>query len=124
MYKKTNTILSIKKLKPYRQSLRNNATKAERFLWFFLKGNQFENRKFRRQQSIGYYIVDFYCASEKLCIELDGEAHYTEEGKKYDIERTKYVQEQGYQVIRFENKIVLEKIEYVLEEIKNKFLCI
>ncbi|MCX8480684.1 MAG: endonuclease domain-containing protein, partial [Sediminibacterium sp.] len=118
MYKKTNTILSIKKLKPYRQSLRNNATKAERFLWFFLKGNQFENRKFRRQQSIGYYIVDFYCASEKLCIELDGEAHYTEEGIKYDIERTKYVQEQGYQVIRFENKIVLEKIEYVLEEIK------
>ena len=117
------TILNIKEVKQLRQELRNNSTKAEKFLWFFLKGSQLENRKFRRQQSIGYYIVDFYCSTEKLCIELDGEAHYTELGKKKDAERTRYLNDQGYQVIRFENKIVLEKIEFVLNEIKNKFIC-
>ena len=63
-------IFNRKSLKPRRQDLRNNPTQAEAFLWGFLKHSQLEDKKFRRQASIGSYIVDFYCPSEKLVIEL------------------------------------------------------
>ena len=105
-------------LEPYRKVLRNNLTSAEATLWFFLKGSKLEGRKFRRQHSFGNYILDFYCPSKKLAIELDGAHHFTEEGLKYDTERTKFLNEGGIKVIRFENKLVFEDLEGVLEEIK------
>ncbi|MEL6536768.1 MAG: DUF559 domain-containing protein, partial [Bacteroidota bacterium] len=64
-----------KYLKERRQALRNNLTSAEATLWIFLKGRQLEGKKFRRQPSIGNYIVDFYCPEEQLVIELDGGLH-------------------------------------------------
>lgn len=64
-----------KHLKDFRKELRNNSTKAESRLWKVLRKRQLEGRKFRRQHSIGNYIVDFYCPEEKLIVELDGAIH-------------------------------------------------
>ncbi len=77
-------------LKQFRKKLRNNSTSAEAILWTYLKQKQLEGRKFRRQQSIGHYIVDFYCPAEKLVIELDGADHFWEEGIQHDFNRTEY----------------------------------
>ena len=68
-----------------------------------------------------FYILDFYCPSQKLAIELDGEGHFTEEGKSKDEERTKFLNEYGIKVIRFENKLVFERTEWLLDEIKKNF---
>jgi very-short-patch-repair endonuclease len=64
--------------KEYRRRLRNNLTPAEATLWLALKNKQLAGRRFKRQVSINHYIVDFYCPSEKLVIELDGENQYQE----------------------------------------------
>lgn len=108
-------------LKEFRKELRNNATPAEKTLWRFLKNKQLQGRKFRRQFSVGNYILDFYCTSEKLCIELDGAGHYNDAGFEYDQERTLFLNNLGIRVIRFENKEVFEALESVLECIKNAF---
>ena len=110
-----------KYLTPFRKSLRNNLTPAEAFLWTLLKNSQLDNRKFRRQHSVGNYILDFYCPSERLAIELDGEFHFTPEGIEYDKTRTEYINGLNINVIRFENKLVFENTDWVLMEIKNNF---
>jgi len=110
-----------KELKQFRKDLRNNGTPAEATLWKYLQRKQLEGRKFRRQHSIGNYILDFYCPSEKLCVELDGSQHYEEERLKYDEERTAYLNSLDTKVIRFENEMVFEDLEGVLESIKNEF---
>ncbi len=107
-------------LKQNRKNLRNNATAAEATLWNFLKGSQQEGKKFRRQHSIGNYIVDFYCPSEKLVIELDGAGHFTTSGYERDEERTKYLNSVGIRVLRFENDEVFRATEAVLERIKQE----
>ncbi|MDO8549513.1 MAG: endonuclease domain-containing protein [Ignavibacteria bacterium] len=114
-------IFNRKNLKPRRKELRNNMTFAEVLLWNELKQSKLANRKFRRQQSIGYYIVDFYCPEEHLIIELDGKEHFTDKGKKYDEGRTKYLKSLSLKVLRFENNEVLLNMEYVLKRIKENF---
>ena len=109
-------------LKQFRRALRNNSTSAEAVLWTYLKEKQLEGRKFRRQHSIGNYIVDFYCPCEQLVIELDGENHFWEDGLQQDINRSNYLHTIGIRVIRFENKWIFEDIEFVLREISNQFL--
>ena len=108
-------------LKVFRKNLRNNSTSAEATLWLKLKNSQQDGRKFRRQHSVGAYILDFYCPAEKLCIELDGADHYTGNGEAYDEERTKYLNSLNIRVIRFENKEVFQAIEYVLGRIRSCF---
>lgn len=108
-------------LKQFRKELRNNSTSAEATLWKFLKGKQLEGRKFRRQHSVENYILDFYCPSEKLAIELDGADHFTSAAYEYDLERTAVLESHGIKVIRFENCEVFESMEAVLEMIKNNF---
>jgi very-short-patch-repair endonuclease len=108
-------------LKERRKSLRNNLTPAEILLWTFIGGEKLEGRKFRRQHSIDYYIVDFYCPAEQLVIELDGKHHFTEEGLKYDAERTKHLNSLKIRVIRFENDEVFQNVEAVLSVIKKHF---
>jgi very-short-patch-repair endonuclease len=110
-----------KYLKTYRRELRNNSTKAERMLWKALQKNQLEGRKFRRQQSIENYIVDFYCPTEKLIIELDGEIHNNPVNQNYDDERTIKLKELGFKVLRFENNLVFEQTDMVLQAIKDAF---
>ena len=114
-------IHNIPTLKEKRRELRQNLTPAEASLWSVLKNKQLEGRKFRRQHSVGNYILDFYCASEKLCLELDGAYHYTPMQDRYDTERTTYLNSLGIKVVRFENKEVFEHIDRVLDEIKNNF---
>jgi|SRR5690606_5325770 len=110
-----------KYLEKFRKKLRNEGTSAEAFLWRYLKGSQFEGRKFRRQHSITNYIVDFYCPSEKLIIELDGQVHFNEAAQEYDQKRQKELEDLGFKVIRFENKMVFDFLPSVLQEIKDNF---
>lgn len=110
-----------KNLENFRKELRNNATPAEASLWSYLSKSKLEGRKFRRQHSINNYIVDFFCPSERLIIELDGEGHFTANGQEKDNIRTKYLENLDYKVIRFENKMVFENLPSVLMEIKNNF---
>jgi very-short-patch-repair endonuclease len=110
-----------KALLEFRKSLRNNSTSAEVTLWTYLQKRQLEGRKFRRQHSVGNYILDFYCPSERLCVELDGAGHFTEEGMKNDEERTRYLNSFDIRVIRFENQDVFNHINNVLEAIKSNF---
>ncbi|GAA4298901.1 endonuclease domain-containing protein [Nibribacter koreensis] len=105
-------------LKEYRKSLRDKLTPAEAFLWSYLKGSQLAGRKFRRQHSVGFYILDFYCPSERIAIELDGAHHYTEAGQENDMERTAFLNNLYIKVLRFENKDVFDHTETILEEIK------
>jgi len=107
--------------KGFRQQLRQNLTPAEAFLWNQLKSKKLEGKRFTKQHSIGQYIVDFYCASEKLVIELDGEIHNNPDAQDYDLIRTKLLSALGYKVIRFENRMVFENLSSVLKEIKDNF---
>ncbi len=75
----------------------------------------------RRQHSVGNYILDFYCPSEKLAIELDGEVHYGDAARVYDYERRLFLEYYGIKVLRFENKKVFEDLEWMLDVIKNNF---
>lgn len=110
-----------KELIQFRKKLRNNSTPAEAFLWRHLKAKKLNGRRFNRQHSIKNYIVDFYCAAEKLVIELDGAVHQSPQAQEYDKKRTEILNGLGYTVIRFENKMVFENLESVLSEISEHF---
>ena len=101
-----------------RKELRKNQTKAEQILWWYLKGERL-GIKFRRQHSIGGYILDFICKEKRLIIELDGEIHNKKENKEYDTIRDKYFIELEYSVLRFSNKQIEESIKEVIEKIKS-----
>ena len=107
-------------LKVYRAELRNKSTSAEVTLWNFLKNSQL-GRKFRRQHSIGNYITDFCCPSEKIIIELDGNVHGEYSQIEKDEIRAKYLEDLGFRILRFENRLVFQEPDYVLNEIKNVF---
>ena len=102
-------------LKQYAQTLRKNQTKEERLLW-----NAFLRKyphQFRRQYTIGNYIVDFYCHSANLVVELDGSQHHESDGAVYDRQRTSYLESQGIQVLRFSNLDVTRRFQDVCAEI-------
>lgn len=90
-------------------------TSAETKLWTILRNRQLDGYKFRRQKPIGRFIVDFFCDDAKLVIEIDGDTHAGREG--YDINRTKWLENEGYQVIRFKNDDILTNLENVAREI-------
>jgi len=103
------------KLRDNSRELRKNMTKEERHLWYdFLR---LLPVTVNRQKVIGSYIVDFYCASEKLVIELDGSQHYEEAGKKADMVRDEYLEKQGLRVLRYSNTDVNKSFEAVCEDI-------
>ncbi len=110
-----------KELKPLRRKLRKNLTPAEARLWTYLQGKKLAGRKFRRQHSVGPYILDFFCAAEKLAVELDGQAHDGPIAAKHDAERTAYLAQYGIEVIRFENKTVFEMPDALLHRIQERF---
>ena len=101
--------------KEYRKALRNNMTPAEATLWRALKGRGAGGIKFRRQQSIGSFILDFYCPEYRIGIELDGASH--DYKYEYDEKRTKYLREQGIRILRFSNQQVFTSIQGVVAEI-------
>jgi len=108
-------------LKNLRRQNRSNLTPAEAELWKHLQSGKLEGRKFRRQHSVGNYILDFYCPQEKLGIELDGKNHFSDNGYEADASRTAYLNSLNIRIIRFENKEVFEQLEGVLEEIRQNF---
>ena len=98
-----------------RKDLRNNSTSAESTLWNLLKGKQIMSMKFRRQHSVGPYILDFYCPQMRLCIELDGHEHFTSVGDAQDDIRTEYLlRYHGIQTLRFENSDIFNHTEGVI----------
>lgn len=108
-------------LRDLRKTLRKNLTPAEAAMWNLLKNKQLDGRKFRRQVSIENYIVDFYCAEEKLVIELDGAVHNHPTVAENDQYRDEHLQDLGYIILRFENELVFKQPDRVLEEIEKCF---
>ena len=102
-------------ISPLRKDLKNNQTEAEHILWKQLKANQL-GVKFRRQHIIGRFIADFVCLPAKLIIEADGKIH--ENQKEYDEQRTEYLNEKGFKVIRFTNDEIITNINSVIDKIK------
>ena len=102
-----------------RKELRNNSTPEEILLWLRLKNSQ-TGFKFRRQHSIGGYIVDFYCPAKKLVIEIDGPQHFKKENKEYDKIRSDYFEGLSIKVLRFTNLEVDTETERVMKKIKKK----
>jgi very-short-patch-repair endonuclease len=90
---------------------------VEEHRWLRLRNRQIEGVKFRRQQPMGSYIVDFASFERKLIIEIDGGQHNEERIKERDEERTTRLKERGYEIIRFWNNEVLTNMEGVLERI-------
>lgn len=115
MYKTAEA--NLKSEKELRQTLRNNLTPAEATLWKALKGSQINGLKFRRQHSLGPYVMDFYCPSIRLCVELDGEVHNTYGACLHDSERTRFLNENGITVKRFENDVVYKNINAIIQTI-------
>jgi very-short-patch-repair endonuclease len=97
------------------RALRQQMSNPERRLWYLLRRKQIEGFRFRRQQPIGPYIVDFVCLRERLVIELDGSSHTETQG--YDEARTAWLKARGYCVLRFWNNDVMENQEGVIEKI-------
>ena len=107
-------------LTPIAKALRKRLTDTERLLWRHLRAKQLEGLKFRRQEPIGRYIVDFVCHEKRIVIEVDGGQHSTD--KNRDAERDKWLNKQGYKVLRFWNNEVLKNIQGVLHVIKESCL--
>lgn len=103
-------------MKELARALRKNQTDAERRLWSKLRNRRLGDCKFRRQQVVGPFIVDFLCMEPKLIIELDGGQHA--EQQQRDEQRTRYLQALGYRVLRFWNHEVLGDFDAVLETIQ------
>lgn len=107
-------------LHAFAKELRNNSTDAERHLWRYLRNSQLEGAKFRRQQPIEAYIVDFVCFNKRIVVELDGGQHA--ENPEYDGQRDVCLRRNGFDVLRFWNNEVFENIEGVLEVIRQRCL--
>jgi len=119
-FKRSKTdIHSLPELHTFRTELRNELTPAEARLWAIVKNSQLDGRKFRRQHSVGRYILDFYCPSERLGIELDGKPHFNALSDIYDQERTWFLERLGIKIIRFENKVVFENEDWVIYKIRS-----
>lgn len=106
------------KLKEYAQENRNHPTEAEALLWNVLSGKGLDGFKFRRQHIIGQYIADFVCLDKGIIIELDGHQHSLPPVSEDDVIRTKYLNEEGYSVIRFTNEQVLHNLDNTLGQIR------
>ena len=119
---KKERIYNNKGVKSLRKELRNNSTPAESAMWELLRAGRLDGTKWRRQYSIGKYIVDFYCPKARLCVELDGNTHFTMQGDLYDLERTEYINSLGVSILRFENREIWDNPERVLLTIKDSLV--
>lgn len=107
-------------LTPLAVKLRKNQTDAERKLWSRLRAKRLEDRKWRRQQPLGAYIVDLICFEKRVIIELEGGQHMDQEAK--DQIRDKWLKEQRYKVIRVWDREIFKNLAGVLETIREKLL--
>ena len=112
---KMNQTKSPTTTKEFARQLRSEQTEAEQKIWSVLRDRRLQGIKFRRQHPMPPYVLDFYCHSAKLAIELDGSQHIEQES--YDQQRTEFLSQQGILVLRFWNHDVLQRREAVLETI-------
>jgi len=101
----------------FARKLRREQTDVERKLWFALRSRRFYGFKFRRQQPVGPYIVDFVCFESKLVIELDGGQHGSAEGMIYDASRSRRLERDGFNIMRFSNHELNANFDGVLDAI-------
>ena len=95
--------------------MRHDPAPCEQRLWQCLRNRQLCGLKFRRQQPLGPFIADFFCADAKLVIEIDGTSHLVRQN--YDFVRTERLKREGFDVIRFLNQDVRENLDLVLEQV-------
>ena len=110
-------MLNIPQIRNTLKLLRKNQTPQEKILWNILRNRQFFNLKFKRQVPIENYIVDL-CDKKMLIIELDGAQHNFDNNINYDKERTEFLENLGYKVIRFWNNEIDDNIEGVLQQLE------
>ena len=103
----------MRQINPHARRLRHNSTHAERTTWFQLRDRRLNGFKFRRQWTIGTYVVDFCCIDRRIIVEIDGGQH----DEARDAVRTEVLTTAGYRVIRFWNNEVLENIDGVLNSL-------
>ena len=104
------------------KDLRQSETEPEQIIWSWLRAKKLNGVKFRRQEPIGTYIVDFVSFEKKLIIEIDGGQHSTDENKANDEVRTQWLESQGFRVLRFWNNEVSSNLDGVIARIKES-LC-
>jgi very-short-patch-repair endonuclease len=121
MARPRRTVHDLPQYTPTRRHLRHHGTPAEATLWRPLQRRQLAGRRFRRQHSVGPYVLDFYCPAERLAVELDGAPHFEPARAAYDAERTRALEALGLRVVRFENRVVFENPEGVLAAIAAAF---
>ena len=97
-----------------RRQLRRNSTDAEHELWQRLRAHRFAAFKFRRQHPCGPFILDFFCASRRLAIELDGGRHFTPQAERNDARRSRYLVARGITILRFATDLVFRDLDGVL----------
>ena len=102
-----------RQISPHAARLRREATNVERRLWDNIRNRQLNGFKFRRQASLGPFIVDFLCIEARLIVELDGGQHSAER----DASRTLWLEGEGYHILRFWNHDVADNMDGVLEGI-------
>ena len=100
------------------KELLQKQTEAEKILWLRLRGRRVCGAKFRRQEPVGRYIVDFVSFENKLVLEIDGSSHEQADGKTNDAQRTAWLNSEGFKVVRFWNREVINDIEGVLGKIR------
>jgi very-short-patch-repair endonuclease len=101
------------------RAFRHLMTKAENLLWYELRDLKSSGLKFRRQSPIGPYVVDFVCLSAKIVVEVDGDCHETDAGKRHDANRDSYLLSLGYKVLRFDEPDVLANAWHVAQAVRN-----
>ena len=107
----------VDELIPLAKNLRKRTTDTERRLWQYLRAKRFAGLKFRRQEPIGPYIVDFVCFEKKVIVELDGGQHALRAEVENDSRRNQWFESQGYTVLRFWDNEVFANVQEVLEVI-------
>ena len=104
-------------LRERRRALRNGSTRAERALWTVLKGRRLAGAKFRRQHSVGPFVLDFFCPAARLAVEVDGGVHADPARADYDGGRQRWLEARGIRVVRVTNAEVLQTPDIVAERI-------
>ena len=103
--------------KSQRKTLRNNMPETEKILWNKIRRKQLLGIKFRRQCSVGAYIIDFFSFEKKLAIEIDGDSHFIGKAQTYDKKRTEFLKKNNIQVIRFTNVEIVNNLDGCLEKL-------
>jgi very-short-patch-repair endonuclease len=104
-------------LREFARKLRENQTDAERLLWLLLRNRRVAGFKFRRQDPVGQFVVDFHCRQAGLGVEIDGGGHNEDATAIKDARRTELLEKHGVHIIRFWNNEILKQTEAVLEKI-------